>query len=102
MRVRMSPASACAPASACQASAIPFGKVRILAVGRAGVDTGEHGLGTPEDFVVQDDANWRQVDAAVDGAGLPRRRLMDDMDVAIADAHTRKSRINSTKPQYEL
>ena len=59
-----------------------------IAIGRPGVNTGEHGLGTLEDFVVQADANWRQLDAAVDGAGLSRRRLMDIVDGDLTDAHT--------------
>ena len=44
-----------------------------IAVGRLGVDTGEHWMGPRDDFVVQADSDWRQVDAAVDGIGLPRR-----------------------------
>ena len=61
-----------------------------IAVARPGVDTGEHGLRAMENFVVQADANWRQVDAAVDGAGLPRCRLMNIVDGALADAHAQQ------------
>ena len=78
-----------------------FGSGQQIAVGRPGVDTGEHGLGALINFVVQADSNWREVDAAVDYAGLPRRRLMNVVDGALADAHAQqvKSRINSTTPR---
>lgn len=67
-----------------------FGSGQQIAVGRPGVDTGEHGLGTLKDYVVQANADWRQVDAAVDGACLPRRRLMNVVDSALADAHAQQ------------
>ena len=69
-----------------------------IAVGRPGVGTGEHGLETLEDFVVQADPNWGQVYAA----GLPRRRLMDGWTLWMVPSLMRtpsKSRINSTPPR---
>ena len=67
-----------------------FGGGKQIAVGRPGVNTGQHGLGTLENLVVQADSNWREVDAAVDGACLPRRRLMNVVDGAFADAHAQQ------------
>ena len=67
-----------------------FDRGKQIAVGRPGVDTGEHGLGTLGDFFVQTGTNRRQVDAAVDCAGLPRGCLMEVVDGAIADAHTQQ------------
>lgn len=58
-----------------------------IAVGQPGVDTGEHGLGTLEDFVVQADTNWRQIYAAIDRAGRLHRSLMDVVDGSLADGH---------------
>jgi hypothetical protein len=53
-----------------------FGRGKQIAVGRSGVDTGEHRLGALEDFVMQADTNLRQILAAVDCAGLLRGRLV--------------------------
>ena len=58
-----------------------------VAVGRPGADAGQHGLGTLEYLTVEIDADWRPVDAAVECAGLPSRRLMDVVDGALADEY---------------
>lgn len=67
-----------------------FDRTKQVTIGRPGVDASQYMLGTLEDFVVQTDTNWRQVHTAVDCAGLPRRRSMDVVDGALADAHTQQ------------
>jgi hypothetical protein len=56
-----------------------------VAVGRPGIDAGQHGCCTLEDLVVQAHANARQVWLVVDHARLPRGRLKHIVDVAQAD-----------------
>src|SRR5471030_1254382 len=67
-----------------------FGCGKQVAVSRPGIDAGQHGLGTLEDFVVQAHTNRRQVLAPVDFASLSRGRLMHIVNGALADRHAQQ------------
>jgi hypothetical protein len=55
-----------------------------------GVDAGEHGVGSLENFVVQADTNRRQFLATVDYAGLSRGCLVHIVNSTLADGHAQQ------------
>jgi hypothetical protein len=73
-----------------------------IAVRRPGIDAGEHGRRSLEDFIVPAHTNARQVFAFIDDACLSRRRLKHVVNGAQADRYANRSRRNSMTPRYEL
>ena len=61
-----------------------------IAVGRVGINAGQHGLSTVEDLIVQAHPNARQILLLVDGASLLRGQLKHIMDSADADGHAQQ------------
>jgi hypothetical protein len=61
-----------------------------LAVGRVGIDAGQHGRGALEELVVQAHPNARQLLALVDRARLPCGGLEHVVDAAHADGHAQQ------------